>query len=763
MSEATGDAETVRRELEALRAVHDATERRLRATHAVARVLAEETTIDGAMPRILGALGTSLGCALAGFWVPVAGELTAHATWAAAGPDAPWHAESRHYRFLIGTGIPGRVWRDRGPVWIADVSTETNLPRQKLMLGAEIRSGIGFPVVAGTEVVGVIELYRRDADAPADELVEVLRSIGAHLGQFLQNTRLLEQRSKMARASEQLSRSLDLEAVVGTLAQATVPWLGDFCAIHLAMPDFPPVVHHANPAKRPRTLNLQTKYRATPPIDVALKEGTIQFVPEVTEAALTSIAENRDHLDAMRALAFGSWVVVPIIARGVAVGALAVVTEGARRISPEDLGLIEELASRGALAVANASLYTEATATTRALEQERETMRQLDGIGRRLSGELDQAALVQAVTDCATELTGAQLGAFFHTMLDEQGDSQNLVSVSGLSRDAFQKLGLPRPADKSLVRIDDIAQDPRRPRPPGDAMLVRSYLTVPVVSRNGRSLGSLLFGHTEPAKFGEHAQRLAIAVAGHAAAALDNARLFGDAQRLIKELEKTNAELDLFAYAASHDLRAPLRGITNLATWIEEDLGTSVPKKVHEHIVMLKGRATRMDKLINGLLELARIGRARQRAERVDVTELLHETIDLIAPPESSRILIIGAMPTLVAERFGLQQVFLNLIGNAIQHSQRHDVVVRISAIERADEHEFTIADNGVGVAPEHHERIWQLFQTLQSRDVVETTGIGLALVRKQAEANGGEAWIDPQPANTPGATFRFTWPKKSR
>jgi GAF domain-containing protein len=757
------DAESTRREIEALRAVHDATERRLRATHAVARVLAEETTIDSAMPRILAGLGTALGCSLAGFWVPVAGELVVQATWAQQGSDVPWHAESRHYRFRSGTGIPGRVWRDRGPVWVADVVADPNLPRQKLLISAQICSGLGFPVVAGTEVLGVIELFMRDAETPDDQLVEVLRTIGAHLGQFLQNTRLLDQRSQMARASQQLSRSLDLDAVVTTLAQATVPWLGDFCAIHLALPDSAPVVHHANPAKRARTLDLQTKFRATPPIDVAMRERTIQFVPEITDTALTEIASGREHLDAMRALALGSWAVVPIIARGVPVGAIAVVTEGARRITPEDLSLIEELTSRGALAVANAGLYAEATATTRALELERETLRQLDGIGRRLSGELDQKALVQAITDCATELTGAQLGAFFHTMIDEQGDTQSSISVSRLSRDEFLRLGLPRPADKSLIRVDDTARDPRKPRPRGESPPIRSYLTVPVVSRNGRSLGSLLFGHGEPAQFGEHAQRLAVAVAGHAAAALDNARLFADAQRLIKELEKTNAELDLFAYAASHDLRAPLRGITNLATWIEEDLGASVPKQVHEHIVMLKGRAMRMDKLINGLLELARIGRARQRAQRIDVTELLHETIDLIAPPETSRVLIIGAIPTMVAERFALQQVFLNLIGNAIQHSRRKDVVVRISAIERSDEHEFTIADNGVGVALEHHGRIWELFQTLQSRDVVETVGIGLALVRKQVEANGGKAWIDRQPTNTPGATFRFTWPKKSR
>jgi signal transduction histidine kinase len=118
-------------------------------------------------------------------------------------------------------------------------------------------------------------------------------------------------------------------------------------------------------------------------------------------------------------------------------------------------------------------------------------------------------------------------------------------------------------------------------------------------------------------------------------------------------------------------------------------------------------------------------------------------------------------MPTIIAERIALQQVLLNLITNALQHARRKDVVVRITAIERADEIEMVIADNGVGIAAEHHERVWQMFQTLTSRDQVETTGIGLAIVKKQVEANGGRAWIDASVKE--GATLRFTWPKRAR
>jgi len=320
---------------------------------------------------------------------------------------------------------------------------------------------------------------------------------------------------------------------------------------------------------------------------------------------------------------------------------------------------------------------------------------------------------------------------------------------------------------RDAIRLDDVAADPRHGKNPPHHGLpsghfpVRSYLAVPVRSRTGRISGALFLGHELPAMFDERAQRLAIGLAAHAATAMDNAALFADQQRLIEALEKTNAELDQFAYAASHDLRAPLRGISNLAAWIEEDLGTSVPKKVRDHIAMLKARAARMDRLIRGLLELARIGRARQKPERVDLTELLHQTIDLLSPPPASRILIIGAMPTVLAERYALQQVLLNLIANALQHSGKPDVVVRITSSENADEIELSIADDGVGIPPELQPQCWEVFQTLQSRDVVDTPGIGLAIVKKQVEANGGRAWFVPRPKQ--GADVHFTWRKRTR
>ncbi len=788
MTDAAAELEALRAEVARLRDVSDGTARRLRAAHAVAQVLSDATSVDDAMPKILGGLGHALGCTLADFWMQDRGELVVRATWA-QGDDSAFAEESRKYRFGLGDGLPGRVWKTRGPIWIEDIVTyDGSLPRRDVLLAAQIRSGFGFPVSAGGDVCGVIDLFAPQPEAPDDQLVEVLRAIGGHLGQFIQHQdarkRLeeeVEQRHHMARATEQLAESLDVDAILDELARVTVPWLGDWSGVHVAQPDGTLVtvaMQHRDPTTLAKLFEVERTAPHSPGrptlVLAAATERATQFVAEVTPDHIAKLATRPPHVELLRSLELASYIAVPIIARADLIGVFTVATTGARRLASDVVELVEELAKRTASAINNARLYQASQTTTHELDLERETLAKLNDVGRTISAELDQQVLVQEVTDVATQITKAQFGAFFYTVTNDQGDSTMLYAVSGVPREAFSKFALPRNtpitaptfSGKTVVRLDDVTKDPRYGKNaphrgvPDGHLPVQSYLAVPVVSRAGQVIGSLFFGHEKPGVFTERAQRLAVSLAAHAATAMDNARLFAEQQRLIKELGKTNTELDQFAYAASHDLRAPLRGISNLASWIEEDLGTSTPKKVREHIALLKGRASRMDRLINGLLELARVGRTRQKAERVDVTELLDETIDLVSPPAASRILIVGAMPTMVAERFALQQVFLNLVGNAVQHAGRKDVLVRITAVERDDEYEFAVSDNGVGIAPEHHDRVWQIFQTLQARDIVESTGIGLSIVKKQVEAHSGVAWLDP---SVTGTTVRFTWPKKIR
>lgn len=229
--------------------------------------------------------------------------------------------------------------------------------------------------------------------------------------------------------------------------------------------------------------------------------------------------------------------------------------------------------------------------------------------------------------------------------------------------------------------------------------------------------------------------------------------------RLTRALEESNRDLDQFAYVASHDLKAPLRGIANLAQWIEEDAGDTLPGDSREHLALLKTRVQRMEALIDGVLTYSRASRTREQPQRVDTDALVRDVVELLAPSSAARVQV-ESLPVIHTERVPLQQVFLNLLSNAVKHARGAAVEIRVSSRHAGAFVEFSVADNGPGIAPEFQERIWGVFQTLQSRDEVEGTGIGLAVVRKLVEARGGTVGVRSVPGA--GATFHFTWPVRA-
>jgi signal transduction histidine kinase len=174
---------------------------------------------------------------------------------------------------------------------------------------------------------------------------------------------------------------------------------------------------------------------------------------------------------------------------------------------------------------------------------------------------------------------------------------------------------------------------------------------------------------------------------------------------------------------------------------------------------LLRGRVHRMEALIDGILQYSRAGRAQQ-VETVNISSLVSEVIELLAPPPDVSIVVQPEMPTLKTERIPLEQVLMNLIGNAIKYTQHSDARVQVSVRKEGRYYEFAIADNGLGIAPEYHQKIWGIFQRLEARDKVEGTGVGLSIVKKIVESRGGRVWVESEIGA--GATFYFTWPKKS-
>jgi len=225
------------------------------------------------------------------------------------------------------------------------------------------------------------------------------------------------------------------------------------------------------------------------------------------------------------------------------------------------------------------------------------------------------------------------------------------------------------------------------------------------------------------------------------------------------EAEQHVKELEQFAYVTSHDLKAPLRGIANLAVWLEEDLEEKLTESTREQLGLLRDRVQRMNALIEGLLEYSRIGKADHPMASVDTGELLAEVIDSLSPPDSFTLEVAENMPTLYTDRLHLFQVFSNLIGNSIKHSNAAHGRAVITVIDREKYYEFTIADDGPGIAPVYHEKIFLMFQTLTVNDFGNNTGIGLALVKKIVQEHGGSITVESEEGC--GATFRFSWPRQ--
>jgi PAS domain S-box-containing protein len=226
-----------------------------------------------------------------------------------------------------------------------------------------------------------------------------------------------------------------------------------------------------------------------------------------------------------------------------------------------------------------------------------------------------------------------------------------------------------------------------------------------------------------------------------------------------QQLQERNVELDRFVSIAAHDLKAPLRAIANLSEWIEEDLQAQIPG-TNPQLQLLRQRVKRMDALIDGLLRYSRAGREELATETVDVAQLLTETIDSLSPPASFEIKIVSTMPILLTKRLLLNQVFANLINNAIKHHHRVDGRIEITVEDLADRYLFEIADDGPGIPiGADRNRVFEIFQTLSpATDSTENTGIGLALVKKIVEGEGGKIWLDDE--CNQGCRFCFTWLK---
>lgn len=406
------------------------------------------------------------------------------------------------------------------------------------------------------------------------------------------------------------------------------------------------------------------------------------------------------------------------------------------------------------------------------LEEQAETLETINRLGRALSAELDQEKLVQGITDAATELSGAQFGAFFYNVFSEKGDSYLLYSLSGVPREAFEHFPMPRATEvfgptfkgEGTLRSDNIKKDPRygknspyKGMPPGHLPVV-SYLAVPVVARAGEVIGGLFFGHTEPAVFTERHERLIEGLAAQAAVAMDNARLYEKAQHAIRErdemlereqearnlAEVASRSKDEFLSLLSHELRTPLNAILGWSRMLEA--GPLEPEVFARGVDTINRSAKLQARLIEDMLDISRIisGKLRLDAQPVDLTAVVNSAVDTLRPAADAKdirvyvVLDFGA-GTILGDPVRLQQVVWNLLSNAIKFTEKSGSV-RIS-LERVNSHiELSVSDTGPGINEEFLPFVFDRFRQgdASSSKKFAGLGLGLAIVRQLVELHGG-------------------------
>lgn len=229
-----------------------------------------------------------------------------------------------------------------------------------------------------------------------------------------------------------------------------------------------------------------------------------------------------------------------------------------------------------------------------------------------------------------------------------------------------------------------------------------------------------------------------------------------------KRLESINEELAQFAYIASHDLKAPLRGISNLADFVMEDCADLLPDESVDHLQKMKGRIKRMGKLLDDLLAYSRVGRSHGAMSEESIKDLANRAIQDSAVPETIKVTVDADDLVITTLEAPLQVCLRNLIANAIKHRKEPHGMLRLTATDAIENVEFRIMDDGYGIPPQHFARIFRMFETLRPRDEVEGSGMGLAFVKKTVDTYGGSIQLQ-SPNEFGGTTFILSWPKRIR
>jgi signal transduction histidine kinase/HAMP domain-containing protein len=399
-------------------------------------------------------------------------------------------------------------------------------------------------------------------------------------------------------------------------------------------------------------------------------------------------------------------------------------------------------------------------------------------LGKQGSRDLD--SMIRATTqEAANTLSIERVGVWFFEDQASQLVCQDLYQKSTNAHGRDLRL---RTADypvyfqavesSRILAVTNVREDPRTAelnRTYNEPFRIVSMMDVPI-RLHGKMLGVICFEHVDrPREWPLEEQDFAASLSDMIALLVEAnerkkaeealARANENLAESVRDLQRSNKELQDFAHVTAHDLKAPLRGIGTLTDWIMSDYADKLDEQGQQNLQMLKGRVSRMSELIDSILHYSEIGRTTQRIDHVDVNALLAEIVDQLAVPPDIEVAIANNMPVVMSERIRLGQIFQNLIGNAVKYMDKPQGRIEVGYTRIDGFLRFHVSDNGPGINRKYFQKVFQMFQTLTRRDERESTGIGLAVVKKIVELYDGNVWIESEMGK--GTTFYFTLPEQ--
>ena len=342
----------------------------------------------------------------------------------------------------------------------------------------------------------------------------------------------------------------------------------------------------------------------------------------------------------------------------------------------------------------------------------------------------------------------------FPYMVDEKDDFKKSPRRTSLSDYVI------RDAKSLLIKEKELAERMLEDGKVLQGSMPKVWLGIPLIVNN-KVIGTfVLQSYDNENLYGAEDKKILDLLSPQISLAIDRKIAEDKKTKLLKELKSANKELNEFAYIVSHDLKAPLRGIGSLINWLVADYKEKIDDEGKNMLELLHNRAERMNALIDGILNYSRIGRIREVVENVNLKDTLEDVIELLSPPSNIKVTLDNEFPTILCEKTRITQVFQNLIGNAIKYNDKPEGKINVGNEKENGFWKFWVKDNGPGIEEKYYQKVFQIFQTLKSRDEVEGTGIGLTLVQKIIETYGGKIWLESKVNE--GTTFYFTLPEET-